>query len=205
MVKTADPLETAVLVCADRQVPRCLTGFPALPADAPETRTAIARYTRLLVVGDDAGLAAVLALLLRIDRLDIEVGHAPNSWAARRVRAGIARRVPLIRDETGRVIVGAGLWLPADGAATVHGEAVVDDTVLFDGDVAGVRIEPTVAPPGLRAAVVSARGRGRRWVPGRAAQLGTSGALVVRDGVPSPRPVRRSTFYRHIDDWRRLR
>ena len=36
----------------------------------------------------------------------------------------------------------------------LHGEAVVDDTVLFDGEVPGVRIEPTRAMPGLRAAVL---------------------------------------------------
>ncbi|MFZ0906477.1 MAG: peptidase M50, partial [Mycobacterium sp.] len=35
----------------------------------------------------------------------------------------------------------------------------------------------------------------------RAAQLGTTGAAVVRDGVPTPRPTRRSTFYRHTEGW----
>ena len=46
--------------------------------------------------------------------------------------------------------------------APLHGEAVVDDTVLFDGVVPGVRIEPTRSMPGLRAAVL---GKGpRRWV-----------------------------------------
>ena len=87
----------------------------------------------------------------------------------------------------------------------LHGEAVVDDTVLFDGDVPGVRIEPTLRMPGLRAAVLSGRGRPRRWVTGRAAQLGTTGAQVIRDGVPAPRPVKRSTFYRHTEGWLRVR
>jgi hypothetical protein len=41
-------------------------------------------------------------------------------------------------------------------------------------------------------------------VTGRAAQLGTTGVLVVRDGVPAPRPVRRSTFYRHTEGWLRV-
>jgi hypothetical protein len=66
-----------------------------------------------------------------------------------------------------------------------------------------VRIEPTVAMPGLRAAVLG-RGR-RRWVTGRAAQLGTTGARVTRDGVPAPRVVKRSTFYRHTEGWLRVR
>jgi hypothetical protein len=53
----------------------------------------------------------------------------------------------------------------------------------------------------VRAAVLPGRGRPRRWVSGRAAQLGTTGADVVRDGVPAARPVRRSTFYRHTEGW----
>ena len=94
--------------------------------------------------------------------------------------------------------------MPPGGAATIHGEGVVDDTVLFDGDAAGVRIEPTAAMPGLRARVQSGRlGRGP-WVSGRATQLGTTGARVVRDGIEAPRDVRRSTFYRHTQGWLRV-
>jgi hypothetical protein len=107
--------------------------------------------------------------------------------------------VPLIRDETGAVIVGAGHWKPPFGQSLLHGEAVVDDAVLFDGDVAGVRIEPTVTLPGLRARVSG--GRSRRWLAGRASQLGTTGVVVVRDGLPAPRAARRSTFYRHTEGW----
>jgi hypothetical protein len=106
--------------------------------------------------------------------------------------------VPLIRDETGQVIVGSAEWRGEDGAP-LHGEAVVDDTQLFDGEAGGVRIEPTQAMPGLRACVI--RPGTRRWVTGRAAQLGTTGAVVVRDGDAAPRIVRRSTFYRHTQGW----
>ncbi|KAA1248833.1 peptidase M50, partial [Mycobacterium simiae] len=118
---------------------------------------------------------------------------------ARRARGGTARRVPLIRDETGTVIVGRASWLPPHGARVIHGEAVVDDTVLFDGAAAGVHIEPTLTLPGLRA-TPGAR-PWFRWVSGRAAQLGSTGADVVRDGVAAPRSVRRSTFYRHVEGW----
>jgi hypothetical protein len=97
------------------------------------------------------------------------------------------------------VIVGAAEW----HGGPLQGEAVVDDTVLFDGEVTGVRIEPLPTMPGLRAAVL---GKGpRHWLAGRAAQLGTDAALLVRDGVPAPRPVRRSTFYRHTEGWLRVR
>jgi hypothetical protein len=108
----------------------------------------------------------------------------------------------LIRDEAGAVVTEVAFWLPPDeDAQTITGECVVDDIVLFDGEVTGVRIEPTADPPGLRASVLTSGMRRRRWVTGRAAQLGTTGALVVRDGVTAPRPVRRSTFYRHRQGW----
>jgi hypothetical protein len=160
----------------------------------------VTAHRRLVVVGSDADLAAVLTRLLRADRLDVEVAHLKRRWGVRRALSGAAQRVPLIRDETGTVIVGTAEWT----GSPLHGEAVLDDTVLFDGEVAGVRIEPTWSMPGLRAAVLSGRGRPGRWVAGRAAQLGTTGARVIRDGVPAPRTVRRSTFYRHTEGWLRV-
>ncbi|PJE06176.1 MAG: peptidase M50 [Mycobacterium sp.] len=196
----------AVSVSHDARMPAVLHGLPALDDNE------LTACRRLVVVGSDADLAAALTRLLRTDRLDVEVAYVPRRHtratriyrlpagrrAARRALRGTSGRVPLIRDETGTVLVGRAQWVPGDGAAAMRGEAVVDDTVLFDGEVAGVWIEPTPALPGLRAALA---GRWARWVSGRAAQLGTTGAVVVRDGVPGPRPVRRSTFYRHVEGW----
>ena len=191
--------DVVVSLLGGRRLPRSLRGLPTVSLDD------IDACKRVVVVGCDADLAAVLTRLLRADRLDVEVAHAPSSRTARRAISGVARRVPLIRDETGTVIVGAAEWTGSPAPKMLHGEAVVDDTVLFDGDVPGVRIEPTLRMPGLRAAVLSGRGRPRRWVTGRAAQLGTTGAQVIRDGVPAPRPVKRSTFYRHAEGWLRVR
>jgi hypothetical protein len=192
--------DVVVLLFGGRRVPRPLGDLPVVGLDD------VADARRVVVVGSDADLAAVLTRLLRVDRLDVEVGHVLRPWHARRARTGQAQRVPLIRDETGSVIVGAAYWLPPDEQArTIHGEAVVDDTLLFDGDVTGVRIEPTSTMPGLRATSLSTRMRPKRWVTGRAAQLGTEAALVVRDGVPAARPVRRSTFYRHTEGWLQVR
>jgi hypothetical protein len=183
---------TAVLLFGGRRLPRPLRGLPVVSVDD------ITSYHRVIVVGSDPDLALVLTRLMRADRLDIEVGYAPSGRKARRARTGEARRVPLIRDETGVVLVGSAEWT----GSPLNGEAVVDDAVLFDGDVPGVRIEPTPTLPGLRAAVTG-RGR-RRWVTGRAAQLGTPEATVIRDGVPAAKPVRRSTFYRHTEGWLRV-
>ncbi len=194
---------------------RSLAGLPTHRVDGPaDIDAAIGGCRRLVVVGADPDLASVLTRLLRAGRLDIEVAYVPGSRTratriyrvpagrrgARRARRGHARRVPLIRDETGSVIVGRADWLPAADRQLVHGEAVVDDTQLFDGEVGGVRIEPTSAAPGLRASVYGSR-IGRRWLAGRAAQLGSTGVTVVRDGVPAPRAARRSTFYRNVEGW----
>ncbi len=191
--------DVVVSLFGGRRLPRSLRGLPTVSLDD------IDACKRVIVVGSDGDLAAVLTRLLRADRLDVEVAHTPSSRTARRAISGVARRVPLIRDETGTVVVGAAEWTGSPARTMLHGEAVVDDTVLFDGDVPGVRIEPTLRMPGLRAAVLSGRGRPRRWVTGRAAQLGTTGAQVIRDGVPAPRPVKRSTFYRHTEGWLRVR
>ncbi len=206
--------DIAVLVFGEQNVPRPLAGLPAVRiGDPADVDAAISGAGRVVVVGTDADLASVLTRLLRAGRLDVEVGYAPRRRtaatrvyrvpagrrAARRARRGSARRVPLIRDETGTAIVGAAHWRPADDAQLLHGEAVVDDALLFDGDVAGVHIEPTAALPGLRARVWG--GRSRHWLAGRAVQLGTVRADVVRDGVPAPRAVRRSTFYRNTEGW----
>ena len=196
-----------VVVFGDRPVPRRLAALQVVRIDDPTGIDAAADgVRRLIVVGGQADLAAVLSRLMRKELLDIEVAHVGaggwNPLHARRALSGAARRVPLIRDDTATVLVGAALWLPPAGAATIHGEAVVDDTVIFDGEAPGVRIEPTVQMPGLRATVLD--GPRRRWVTGRAAQLGTTGAQVVRDGVTGAREVKRSTFYRHTTGWLRV-
>jgi hypothetical protein len=196
-----DPSHVAVVRPADARIPRGLRALPVLDGADPAGLTG---YRRVVVLGPPAELAAVLTRLLRADRLDIEVAHVARPWHSRRALAGSATRVPLIRDDTGTVLVEAAHWLPTDGERVLHGEAVVDDQLLFDGEVAGVRVEPIRQMPGLRACVLPGHPRPKRWVTGRAAQLGTTGALVLRDGRAAPRPVRRSTFYRHTEGWLRV-
>lgn len=198
--------QITVVRFGDRPLTRPLASLRCLDVDDPrQIGEAAADAKRLVVVGSDADLAAVLSRLMRAELLDVEVAHVgggPAGWLdARRALAGSARRVPLIRDDTGTALVGAASWLPPEGSPILHGEAVVDDTVLFDGDVAGVQIEPTPTMPGLRATLLGGR---RRWVTGRAAQLGTTGARVIRDGIAGPREVKRSTYYRHTTGWLRV-
>lgn len=196
--------EMAVLRFGGRRLARSLADLPVHDVGAAaDIDAAIDGVRRAIVVGGDADLAAVLTRLMRTERLDVEVAPAPGWRTARRARNGVAQRVPLIRDESGTVVVGAALWLPPGAGRVIHGEAVVDDGVLFDGEVTGVRIEPTRTMPGLRATVLSGGNR-RRWLTGRAAQLGTTGARVVRDGVPADREVKRAALYRHTTGWLRV-
>ncbi len=197
--------DIAVLRFRGRRIPRPLAGLRCHDGAEPAAiDAAIDGARRLVVVGRDADLATVLTRLLRTERLDVEVAHLAGWRGARRAINAAAQRVPLIRDESGTVLVGSAFWLPPGEESVLHGEAVVDDAVLFDGAVTGVRIEPTGSMPGLRAAVLSGRMRPRRWVTGRAVQLGTTGARMVRDGVNAPREVRRAAFYRHITGWLRV-
>ncbi|MBV8929563.1 MAG: peptidase M50, partial [Mycobacteriaceae bacterium] len=105
--------DVAVLVFGGRRLPRALAGLKVV--DPSGVDPAGVDCGRLIVVGSDADLAAVLTRLLRADRLGVEVGHVRRWWQARRALAGVARRVPLIRDDTGRVIVRAAYWLPEGG------------------------------------------------------------------------------------------
>ncbi|OBF53417.1 hypothetical protein [Mycolicibacterium monacense] len=191
-----------VLRFGGHRAPRGLTGLDTVDVTgAPDVDAAAAGARRLVVVGSDADLATVLTRLMRTERLGVELAAARGLFP-RTALSGTARRVPLIRDDAGIAIVGSAQWRGTEGA--LFGEAVVDDTTLFSGEVAGVRIEPTAEIPGLRAAVLSGRGLVQRWVAGRAAQLGTTGARVVRDGVEGTREVKRSTFYRHTEGWLRV-
>jgi len=87
--------DVVVLLFGGRRLPRALRDLATVTIDD------VIAHRRVIVVGSDADLAAVLTRLLQAERLDVEVGHVRRPWAARRARAGEAQRVPLIRDETG--------------------------------------------------------------------------------------------------------
>ena len=180
---------------------------------------------RLVVAGTDADLAAVLVRLLRRDRLDVELAYVPadhRSAAARLwglprgpaavelARTGVARPAPLVRDDTGGVLVGRGEIRGATGS--VHGEAVLRRAAgaarvgaAAGGDAPGgggavARRDRRARSPGLavRASrwgalpdgrprpVPPAARAGRGAAVGRAVQVGCLPATVVHDGVAHP-------------------
>ncbi|BBY63392.1 peptidase M50 [Mycolicibacterium helvum] len=197
--------EISVLRFGGTRLPRALASLPRHDDPDPDAiDAAVKGASRVVIVGSAADLATVLTRLMRTERLDIEVALVSRWRGARRALTGVAQRIPLIRDETGTALIDAAFWLPPGDDRVIYGEAVVDDDVLFDGEVTAVRIEPTASMPGLRAAALTSRMRPRRWLTGRAVQLGTTGARVVRDGVELPREAKRSAFYRHTTGWLRV-
>jgi hypothetical protein len=179
---------------------------------------AIDSEPRLIVLGRDPALAAVLTHLMRLERLDMEIAYVPversagsaiyrtgtGSAAAKRAVNGVAADIPLIRDDMGIVLVGKARIDGPEGEALL-GEGFVDDTRVFEGKATAVHISPTGEWPGLRACAVRGQLRRHKWVVGRAAQVGAEAAVVTRDGVRSNRTVRRSTFYRHTEPWKLVR
>lgn len=171
---------------------------------------------RLIVVGTDGAFAATLTRLMRLERLHVELAYvtenksdatdayrlATGARAARTALKGTVHTVPLIRDDAGIALVGAAVVTAPRGSTDLIGEAYVDDEKLFSGTAPGIRIVPSPKLPGLRASVDRrSRWGGRRWLEGRAIQLGSPAASLVRDGVANPRELKRSTFYRHDKTW----
>lgn len=166
---------------------------------------------RLVVLGDDADVAAVVLRLLRTERLELEVavvapaatpltralGLPTGRRAVARAVHGRAQPVPLVRHTGGGVVLGQAR-VTGPGGAVLHGEAYADDVRLFTGDVPAVQV--LVGPAGVRSRV-RARWRSGPWVDSRALQLGSTGAQVVADGVLQGRPGPKWSFYRHTTDW----
>lgn len=167
---------------------------------------------RVVVIGDDAALAAVLTHLLRHERLDVELAYVPasrtpackvyhldhGSKAAKHALDGKALATPLIRDDLGVALVGVATLTGPDGGK-LTGETYVNDHQLFNGVGPGVEIRPLAKAPGLQAARLG--GFRRKWVSGRAAQSGAVSAMLVRDGILERKQLKRSTFYRDANDW----
>ena len=172
---------------------------------------------RVVVVGDDADLAAVVLRLHRKDRLtDVAVGYVATSptpvtavhslptgsKAVSLALTGDPDPVPLIRDDVGGVLVGRAVLAP------VNGTVYVDEHRLLRGSAKAVQVvpDPTL---GLDVSVVRPgwmmfRNRVQRRA-GRAVQIGTSPAQVTSDGVLYPRTMTRWTFYKHTEPLRLVR
>ncbi|MCX6464280.1 MAG: hypothetical protein NTW05_11925, partial [Pseudonocardiales bacterium] len=193
---------------------------PARPGRADLDPVLAGGPRRVVVHGADSDLAAVVLRLLRSERLDVEVAYVPAGRSAvaalfglpsgraahALALAGRAQPVPLVRDDTGGVLVGR-----AEVRGLV-GECFCDDTLVLRGPTP--RLVVAARPDGIavragrggglpdgatRAVPLTARA-GRGSARGRAVQLGGLPFTPVADGVALPRPLERRTRYRHTDD-----
>lgn len=227
---------TVVLTCGGAAAPASLAALPRVVCGGRPGRADVDDLLpdarRLVVVGQDADLAAVLLRLLRTEHLGVElalVAAAPTAatrvWglphgvaAAELAVWGTAEPSVLVRDAHGSVLVGLSTLRGVTGTP-LRGEAYVDDTLVFSGEVRELRARPTPDGPGVEVSAVAVRrlrrllrrptggsAQPRSWVhagavPGRAVQVGSTGCVVLRDGVPVERVTPRWSLYRHTADW----
>ncbi len=213
-------MAAVLLRCGQAPIPVTLSGEDFVTVSGVPTREelmtvlpATTAAERVVVLGDDAALAAVLTHLLRFERLDIALAYVPEhrtpacrvyrlehgAAAAKKALAAPAVATPLIRDDLGVALVGRAEITGPDGAQ-LEGETYVDEHRLFTGTVAAVEIRPTIEEPGVQATRVGGLRR-RRWRSGRAAQTGMVAGRLIRDGLPERKNLKRSTFYRDLHDW----
>ncbi|MGJ0118154.1 hypothetical protein ACQ7HM_03005 [Williamsia sp. MIQD14] len=217
---------TLSVMCAqDAELPDALAHLTVTRAglDRDSLRAGVAKamapldVDRVVVVGgaelSDAFCGGVVSRLMIAERLDVEIAYvAPAAtpgtaaWGLPHGKAavdlalsGTAVTVPLIRDDAAVVIIGRARHLGENGRAFT-GESIVDSERLFLGEATCVEIRPTRAEPGVEGALHK-RFR-QKWIAGRAVQTGGVDIVVERDGVRADRPVKRSTIYRHHEDWK---
>lgn len=173
--------------------------------------------TRLIVIGPDSLLACVLTAVMRAKDVTITLGFVPSdphsvaaenyglstvvTTAWQQAMRAEATALPLMRDDTGTAIVGSITYTGSEGALV--GEAYADDQLVFSGTCGQLTLRPTATMPGVIAATDTTHGlfRSTRWLAARAVQLGTTAAVITRDGVTKPRPAKRSTVYRELQSW----
>jgi hypothetical protein len=188
--------------------------LPAIPGKFDIDALLTSGVDRIVVHGADAALAAVVLRLLRTERLaEVAVGYVPVAYrdsavarlwnlpAGRDEAVELALRgevvsSPLVRDDSGGVLVGLGRIGPVDG------ESYCDDTLALRGKARVIEVRP--GPAGVAARVLRGGWRRPGVFAGRAIQTGCRETTVVHDGITHPRPVKRWTWYRHTEDLRAI-
>lgn len=174
---------------------------------------------RVLVIGDDSDLNAVVLRLLRKDLLaEVEIAYAPINHTAftdlyalptgpdavRAAGESASSSVPLVRSDSGGVLVGSAELEPVTRTFYVDAQRVPGSRAAV------VRVQPEPSQ-GLTVTAVSRRRFGLRrstTYTGRAAEFGIAvgdGTSITFDGIRHPREVNRWVFYRHTEQLRLVR
>ncbi|MFW3172614.1 hypothetical protein [Geodermatophilus sp. CPCC 206100] len=196
-----------------------LRGLGPGQAPAREAVAAAADADAVLVRGPVPALSAVLAVLHKAGR----TAEVPVSWEpaddtastglarALGVGTGAERTLSLVRDDHGGVLLHHGRVEAAGDdrrrlARRFGAQAHNDAAKVADGFITRIDVRPDWRQVDtLGVVVMTLPLRPVRRSTGRAVQIASDPARVVRDGVPYPRPVSRWTWY--ADDrvrWRLL-
>jgi len=189
------------------------------PGEAPrEGDVASAREADSIVVrGPIPALAAVLTQLLKASRTaDVPVAWEPagdkySTALARAIGVGTGepRDLCLVRDDHGGVLLHHGrIEAAGDGRRSLSRRlglaAHHDDIKVADGEITRIDVRPDwEAVDTISVTVMTLPLRPTRQTSGRALQMASDPARIIRDGVPYPRPVTRWTWYAdHRIRWR---
>ena len=181
------------------------------PSEAPRTADVEAAKTAdsLRVRGPVPGLAAVLTVLLKADRsAAVPVAWEPSADPASAALAkdlgigtGDRRSLTLVRDDHGGVLLHHGrVEAPGTGRRTLSRriglQAHHDEIKVADGEITRIDVRPAWdAVDTIGVTVMTLPLRPTLRTSGRALQIASDPARIVRDGVPYPRPVDRWTWY----------
>ena len=179
------------------QAPRDSALAPAADADS------------VVVRGPVHALSGVLALLLKAGRS----AGVPVAWepSGDRDSVGLARDLgigtgeprdlTLVRDDHGGVLLHHGrLEAAGDGRRSLNRrlglQAHHDDIKVADGEITRIDVRPEWrAVDTIAVTVMLLPLRPTRQTTGRALQVASDPARIIRDGVPYPRPVSRWTWF----------
>ena len=182
------------------------------PGEAPVKNdvTGVLDAGSVLVRGPVPALAAVLTALLKAGRTaEVPVAWEPaddtaSGALARSLELGTGqqRHLTLVRDDHGGVLLHHGRvepWSedPRRGLGRRLGlQAYHDDMKVADGPITRIDVRPEwTAVDTIGVAVMTIPLRPVRRTKGRALQVASDPARVIRDGVPFPRSVTRWTWY----------
>jgi hypothetical protein len=181
------------------------------PTEAPraDRLAPVAEADSVLVRGGVPALAAVLTRLLKHGR----TGQVPVAWEpgddrdsiglARElgIGSGPQRDLSLVRDDHGGVLLHHGRIEADTGgrrslSARLGLQAHHDDIKVADGEITRIDVRPDwTAVDTIGVTVMVQPLRPTRRTVGRALQVASDPARVVRDGVALGRPVQRWTWY----------
>ncbi|MGY1718401.1 MULTISPECIES: hypothetical protein [unclassified Blastococcus] len=181
------------------------------PGEAPlrSQLEPVAGAGQLVVRGPVAALSGVLAALLKAGRTaEVPVAWEPTAdkGSAALARAlglgtGTTRDLTLVRDDHGGVLLHHGrIEAPGNGRRSLSRrlglQAYHDDIKVADGEITRIDVRPDwTAVDTIGVTVMTQPLRPTRQTSGRALQVASDPARVVRDGVPYVRPVPRWTWY----------